>query len=317
MHRVELGAPRTLEGANSAYVLPDAGAVVDPGPPTADSWERLTAGIRRTGLDIEDVDHVLVTHWHGDHSGLAPRLADRAGASVYVHPADAAIVRDYAGSRPRRRRRAARTLERWGTPGDVVEAVRRRDSSGAGMSQCPVVELSDGDEVAGLDVLHTPGHTCGHVAYEGRDGPFVGDVVLPTYTPNVGGSDVRVEEPLETYLRSLGRLAGSADVAFPGHGEAFELDERIEEIVEHHEERNRRICSILLDRAEPSTPWTVATALFGEMEGVHAQMGVGEAAAHMGYLTRRGAVERVDDDPLTVRLEERPEPRTYRIDLSA
>lgn len=315
MHRVELGAPRTLEGANSAYVLPDLAAVVDPGPPTEESWRALGAGIRETDIALEAIEHVLVTHWHGDHSGLAPRLAEYADASVYLHSADASIVRDYDGNRERRRRRTARLLERWGTPPDVVADVRDRESTGSGMAPCPVTELNDGDDVAGAEVLHTPGHTLGHVAYETESGLFVGDVVLPTYTPNVGGSDTRVDEPLETYLGSLARLVGRAERAFPGHGDAVELDGRIRSIVDHHEVRNRRICSSLADRAEPTTPWRVAEELFGEMEGVHAQMGVCEAAAHLEYLAREAIVERVGDDPTRFVLDGRPDPKALELEL--
>lgn len=315
MQRISLGSPHSLEGENSAYVLTDSATVIDPGPSTDESWRALSDGIDEAGLSLGDISHILVTHWHGDHSGLAPRLASHADASIYLHSADAPIVRNYEGTRERRRHRVARLLRRWGAPPDVVAEVKHRKSSGAGMAQCQVTELKDGDEIAGAEVLYTPGHTQGHVTYKTEHGYFVGDLILPSYTPNVGGSDIRVKEPLATYILSLAQLNRTAKPGFPGHGDTVDINERIRTIVRHHENRNQLICSILYDGQRPTSPWEVATKLFGEMNGVHVQMGVGEAVAHLQYLKRKDVIDQVTKDPFKFVLKERPDPNQLRIDL--
>jgi hypothetical protein len=42
-------------------------------------------------------------------------------------------------------------------------------------------------------------HSGSHAVFAADGTLFVGDAVLPTYTPNIGGSDTRTEKPLETY----------------------------------------------------------------------------------------------------------------------
>jgi glyoxylase-like metal-dependent hydrolase (beta-lactamase superfamily II) len=90
------------EGGNSAWVLPEHGVVVDPGPPGDEAFEHLRSELLAVGLALEDVADVLVTHWHVDHVGLAPRLADAADATLHLHERDAPLVADYAVERERR-----------------------------------------------------------------------------------------------------------------------------------------------------------------------------------------------------------------------
>lgn len=352
------------EGENSTYVLPAHGLVIDPGPPGDGSWAVLTDGLAAAGLPVAAVETVVVTHWHADHAGLAPRLADAADATLVLHEADAPLVGAYAAERERRVARDARRLREWGVPEATVEAVLARDEPSPMPDSYPVTAVADGDAVGGVgQVLHTPGHTAGHLALAvgPTDGPgaagqslFVGDAVLPTYTPNVGGTDTRMHDPLADYLDTLERLAafatgrretavrdtgttgdagghrppddaadpvGVSARAFPGHGAAVALPERIATIRDHHADRVRNVLAALpasdaalpgTDDAGPPTrtaaapdsssdagrtPWTVACELFGDLEGIHVKMGAGEAAAHLAFAVGRGLAERVGETP--------------------
>ncbi|MFC7233104.1 hypothetical protein ACFQMM_20240 [Saliphagus sp. GCM10025308] len=75
----------------------------------------------------------------------------------------------------------------------------------------------------------------------------------------------------------------------PGHGETVDRV-RIEAIRNHHDERTRRVETALEARTK-ATPWALAQDLFGELEGIHAKFGAGEAAAHLERLERDGVVE--------------------------
>jgi glyoxylase-like metal-dependent hydrolase (beta-lactamase superfamily II) len=283
------------EGANSTYVLPDRGVVIDPGPPGERARETLRGGISGT-REIETIDHVLLTHWHIDHAGLAIRLARAADASVHLHEADAPLVGNYARERRRRLARDERKLKEWGVPAERIATVINGDEPSPLPPSSPVEAHAHGDTIAGVELIHTPGHTLGHATFRAGSALFVGDAVLGTYTPNVGGSDTRVENALTMYRDTLERLREYGESAYPGHGAALDHVARIEAIGNHHDRRSASVLAVL-DERETVTPWEVATTLFGEMRGVHAKMGAGEAAAHLESLASSGDVVRTGSGP--------------------
>ncbi|MGM0604158.1 MAG: MBL fold metallo-hydrolase [Halobacteriota archaeon] len=302
------------EGANSAYLLSSHGTIVDPGPPGDDRYERLRAGVSGAGVDIEAVDHVVLTHWHADHVGLAARLAADADATIHMHEQDAPLFADYAAARARRLQRDASTLTAWGVPADRVAAVRRGDAPSPFPDTIPVECHADGDSIAGGTLVHTPGHTAGHSAVRFGDALFVGDAVLPTYTPNVGGTDTRMDDPLSAYVRSIRDLRRHTGDSYPGHGSSIDVQNRVREILEHHRTRSRRTIRHLEDRTV-ATPWEIAGDLFGSMRGIHVKLGAGEAAAHLEFLCTQSYVERIDDDPHRYRVIDRPDADASHFDV--
>lgn len=300
------------EGTNSAYLLPARGVVIDPGPPSDTAWTALRDGIADAGLAITDVDHVLVTHWHIDHAGLAYRLADRAAASIHAHADDTPLIGDYAAARERRCRRDQRVLARWGVPESVRDEVSSADTPSPLPDSFAVTSHEDSDAVAGVEFVHTPGHTAGHVSFRTDEELFLGDLLLPTYTPNVGGSDTRLDDPLGRYLESLNRFESIREDGYPGHGTAIEIATAIDEVRSHHRNRARAAFRAIAT-SEPSarTPWDVARELFGELRGIHAKFGAGEAAAHLRRLAELGPVKRLDGTPVRYR----PAVDSYPTDL--
>jgi glyoxylase-like metal-dependent hydrolase (beta-lactamase superfamily II) len=142
-------APADL--VNSFAFVDDDGQVtlVDAG--TKRAPKRIVAGLEHIGVAPSDVTRLVVTHAHPDHVGGLATMRGRTGATVSVHERDAAYVREGKGPVLDRTRLGGRLL--------------RRNSAGP---PTPVdVELVDGqvlDIAGGLRVVHTPGHTPGHVA---------------------------------------------------------------------------------------------------------------------------------------------------------
>jgi hydroxyacylglutathione hydrolase len=306
MEKVQL-ANTDFEGLNNIYILEgDAGTtLIDAGMHTPDGemYDQLCAGLRAAGTDVGAVDRILLTHWHPDHVGLASEIVAESGATVYIHEADAPLVREPAWRRMQSL--YERRFEEWGIPEAKRERLRTRfDLEDDVLSgDCVDVEtFTDGETFTvdglSLSVVHAPGHTAGLSCFEfegetGRE-MFAGDALLPVYTPNVGGADIRVERALERYLDTLGRLYDRGYTrAWPGHRDP--IDDpcgRAVDIVEHHRDRTRKILDVL--GSEPMTPWTVSERLFGELEDIHILHGPGEAYAHLEHLDHAGVVSRTD-----------------------
>jgi glyoxylase-like metal-dependent hydrolase (beta-lactamase superfamily II) len=191
----------------------------------------------------------------------------------------------------------------------------------------PVSDLQHGDRVGPLRTVHAPGHTAGHVAFavEDDDGivgsdadadanhhrgrVLTGDAVLRTVTPNVGGGDTRQDQPLVAYRDALASLAVVGDRALPGHGTAFDLDDRLVALREHHGDRagfvHESLATLESDVEGGVTPWAVARDRFGDMDGYHVKFGAGEAFAHLQDLVALDLAARVGDDPLRYRVGDR------------
>jgi glyoxylase-like metal-dependent hydrolase (beta-lactamase superfamily II) len=90
---------------------------------------------------------VALTHCHPDHQGVVRVLCDKLGVPLACHEADVAAVEGRAAM----------------LPDNFILRLGVRCWAG---SPCPVSRiLRDGDEVGPFRVIHTPGHTPGHVLY--------------------------------------------------------------------------------------------------------------------------------------------------------
>jgi glyoxylase-like metal-dependent hydrolase (beta-lactamase superfamily II) len=115
---------------------------------------------------------------------------------------------------------------------------------------------ADGETIAGLTAIATPGHAAEHLSFlrpedEGRFACFCGDLILGEGSTIVGPR--RLGGSLADFMRSLERLR-SFDLTrlYPGHGpEVDDPRAKIDEYVEHRLMRERRLVAAL-DRGERS-----------------------------------------------------------------
>jgi glyoxylase-like metal-dependent hydrolase (beta-lactamase superfamily II) len=169
----------------------------------------------------------------------------------------------------------------------------------------PTRRVDDGDTLtfAGREwrAVHTPGHTGDHLClYDPADGLLIsGDHVLPTITPHVGGLSP-LRDPLGSFLVSLARLLdiGPVRLVLPAHGHPFEdLQTRIDQIVDHHDDRLRALREI--GRGGRQTVVEMSQQLFHRP--LWGMMAESETYAHLEFLRLRGEAERVrlEDDQLS------------------
>ncbi len=303
MQRITLGNT-VFEGENNAYLFDgEATVLVDTGVATSETRAELEAGLAEYDVAFEDVDAIVLTHYHADHSGLAGEIQAESDATVYAHEADAALIAGDEDAWAALEAKQRRLFDEWGMPQDAREELLAFLAAGEESSiygdPVDVTTFSSDDALSvpglTLEVLHAPGHTAGLSCFvpEGTNDVLTGDALLPVYTPNVGGADVRVDDPLAAYCRTLETVADRGfDRAWPGHRDPIDDPAgRARYILEHHEERAFRVLSVL-DVHGPADAWTVSAHLFGDLSNIHILHGPGEAYAHLEHLVETGELER-------------------------
>jgi glyoxylase-like metal-dependent hydrolase (beta-lactamase superfamily II) len=189
-----------LDGG-SEWALIDTGSAVRLQP--------LLDEIERTGVALDRIGHILLTHKHADHSAGAAELHRLTGARVYATAGTAAAVGDadaFNAGLDRARRAGI-------YPADFVyHAVEVTD----------VVADGDAIRIGGLElsVIDTPGHCADHCSFvfESSLGKAVltGDALFPGGTILLQPiADCSIPETVAT----IEKLAGlEADALLAGHG---------------------------------------------------------------------------------------------------
>jgi hydroxyacylglutathione hydrolase len=155
-----------VRGANSYLFLTDEGtAIIDTGlPGNASRIVRFQEGLERSPRSIT---HIILTHPDIDHSGSVAQLKRDTKASVAIHRADAKRLSGEADLK-----------EVKGAMG-ILYGVMRRFVKFTPVA--PDILLEDSNTIAGLTVVHTPGHTDGSVSlYLPNEIVFIGDALRTT-----------------------------------------------------------------------------------------------------------------------------------------
>jgi glyoxylase-like metal-dependent hydrolase (beta-lactamase superfamily II) len=300
-----------LGHVNTYLVRADDGyLLVDCGWDTADTLQALEGHLRALDVPLGDVRHLVITHIHPDHYGLAGRLREMTKADLSFHR----LERLYIESRYGNAEELLGEMHEWlrinGTPRGELD---RLNFGSMGIIErvkiaFPDKTLDGGEEITvgrfAFRVLWTPGHSTGHIClFDARNKVLLsGDHVLPHITPSVGLHVRAASNPLADYLDSL-RLVGrlEAELVLPGHGEPFRgLPERTGELIAHHLRRLEEIRGLLEQEPERAlNGYAIAARMkwsrrrtWDDLSGFERRMAVTEALAHIELLHARGEVHK-------------------------
>ncbi len=295
----------------NAYLLADEGGstLIDCGMLLPDDEEsdrgygHLVASLKLCDHEPADITRLILTHTHIDHYGLAGRLKEETGCSVWIHKAgdeELEILRDpdkIAGD-------LRETYRDHGVKEEELnELTSYEDWRRFVHSIIDADTWLEGDEVIDVggrswEFVYTPGHALSHICFFDRKASLLisGDHLLGSITPHIdfrrGSGD-----PLGQFLESLEKVEKlGAETVLPGHHRPFLGGaERARATLRHHERRLGAILQVV--RRQACTADEITEAIFGRtLLHFQKRLALGEALAHIHYLRLRGEIERISED---------------------
>ncbi|ADV66436.1 MBL fold metallo-hydrolase [Deinococcus maricopensis] len=208
----EPGAPAS-NTMHLSLILDDArgATLVDTGLPGRE--EAVLALLREAGASPGDVRRIVLTHQDLDHVGSAAALARMTGAQVLAHADDAPFI----DGRQRAVKLPPPSVLSTLPPG--ARAMMKRGADPVTITRT----LADGevlDVAGGVRMLHTPGHTPGHLSlYVPSDRVLIAGDAVVVHDGQLAPPPAPMTPDMPAALQSIRKLAAlDADIVVAYHG---------------------------------------------------------------------------------------------------
>ena len=219
-------SPMTSTGTNTYILGRKELIIIDPGP----NSELHLRNIMKIIPNNSKVTHILITHSHLDHSGLAPKLSKILNAPTLAF----GTALDGLSNDMKRICKMGLTFETFGIDTEFV----------------PDHFLEDKEKISSLEwevvAHHTPGHLSNHICYQYLDKLFTGDHIMEWSTSVISPPEGDVSQ----FINSCEKIYNlHCEKFYPGHGIPVENpSERIVELIAHRKKREVEILNFLKNR---------------------------------------------------------------------
>jgi glyoxylase-like metal-dependent hydrolase (beta-lactamase superfamily II) len=306
---ITLPTPFDVGPVNCFLLKGDAVTLIDCGPKTSEAKEILVSSLKENGLNFQDLDQYICTHYHPDHAGLSKEIQD-AGVRTITLKESLPYVSGDREFIEWMESFYTKLYSRFGVPDSLgkLELVKLRKYRSFMSLFTPDLTALPGEAVPGHDgfiFLKTPGHAPDHLSlYNEAQGIFIGgDVLLPHISSNALIEPPLLHEkerpkPLLQYRETLKNLLTlKLGMVYPGHGKPFSnAHELINKRIKDQNERAKTIENLL--EQGPLTVFDLCVKLFPKLFEKQLGLVVSEVSGHLDLLIEESRITKVEDQNL-------------------
>ena len=246
--------------------------VVDPGASPGEARQVLLYQLDQLLAEGRRLRGIVLTHHHVDHVDSAQAIHERHHAPIMAHPKTAAMLADAA-------------TDPYRPEATAIEV-------GELLQDGQILSLKGGYR---LEVVHTPGHSGGHICLlERASGSLLaGDLVS-------GLSPVIIDPPggdMAEYLASLERATELGDFGlFPGHGPPHTSScTRLQQLLNHRLWRQDKVLEALESEPDGATLDQLTPVIYEDVPEIAHIFAARSLQAHLDKLSHDGKVVRGED----------------------
>lgn len=257
VERLELTTNFPIGPVNSYIVFGEKLTLIDAGLKNSQGWNELNDGLHRLGVSLSDIEQIVLTHHHNDHTGLVDWILEKnPSIKIFAHKDTEMILKDESYLEWSSEFFYKLFIE-FGLTKEMANGWAFRKGHRDYFQNAKVDGvLKEGDTVPGLPdwtVIETLGHSQDHISlYSADEQLFIcGDNIIKGVhagmfldAPKQGYERAK---PLLQYLNNLEKCRTlPAKLTYSGHGPTIDnLNKAIDAHIRNIENRTGRVINSL------------------------------------------------------------------------
>lgn len=301
-----------LKNLNCYVMKTEAGnLIIDTGFNQKECYTALEIGLQELNINM-DRTTLFLTHLHSDHVGLVNKIRTEKTRIIMGDIDYKYLLDNFNGEN------WSYFDKRYINEGFPEEELKKQKELNPAVIYEPekifeAITINDGQSFFISDyefecILtsgHTPGHMCLYLKNEKI--MFLGDHVLFDITPNITAWP-HIDNSLADYFESLDKIKKyDIKLALPAHRNNGIVYDRIEQIKKHHDERLEDTFNIVKNEKDINAyevasklKWSLRAKSWNECPVQQKWFAVGEAIAHLDYLSEQKKIVKEKKDNFTV-----------------
>ncbi|MBO0960842.1 MBL fold metallo-hydrolase [Neobacillus sp. MM2021_6] len=305
--KITLPTPFAVGDVNAYLIKGERLTLVDAGVKTDECWNSFVGQMAELHLTPNDIEQVVLTHHHPDHTGMLDFFPD--SVDVFGHPLNERWIHPTEEFFQIQEEFFKVNFQEFGLSAEYIPLLSKlRKTVKYSCNRSLTGHLVEGMQPPGLggwQVIETPGHAQSHIAlFREKDGILIGgDLILAHISPNplmeppAPGEKERPKSQLQLNDSMRKLLFYPIQCVYTGHGEeVYQLEELIKKRLSRQHERAMMVNNWL--KEEQLTVFEICKRLFPTVYQREPMLTISETVAQLDYLASIGEISSSNSQPV-------------------